>query len=86
MADTVTDFKRGLDKLLFDRSDFGDGALRIVNSESVLATSPVPTLTFETDSKRLWFDADGSGATESPDLLVTLHGVNALAASDFLFV
>lgn len=86
MADTITDFKRGQDKLLFDRSDFGDGSLRIVNSASVLATTPVPTLTFETDSKRLWFDADGSGATDSPDLLVTLHGVNALAASDFLFV
>ena len=86
MADTVADFTRGQDKLLFDRSDFGAGALRIVNSPNPLATAAGPTLTFETDTRRLWFDADGVRDGDSPDLLMTLNGVNGLAASDFMFI
>lgn len=85
MADTVADFRRGQDDLRFDRSDFGAG-LRLVNSANPLATTGRPTLTFETDTDRLWYDADGASDTDSPDLLMTLNGVNGLAWSDFNFV
>lgn len=86
MADTITDFTRGQDKLLFDQDALGGAGLRLVNSANPLATTAAPTLTFETDTGRLWFDADGALDRESPDLLMTLNGVGALAWSDFALV
>ncbi|WP_167626636.1 calcium-binding protein [Paracoccus luteus] len=84
-GDFVTDFTRGQDKLRLDRSEFGDG-LRLVNALNPVAGTGAPTLIFETDTKRLWFDADGNGANDSPLLMVTLAGVGQLALTDILFV
>lgn len=84
-GDLITDFQRGQDKMRFERSDFGPN-LQLVNALAPVARTDAATLIFETDAKRLWYDADGNGQGESPVLLVTLTGVNQLAMSDFIFV
>lgn len=84
-GDLITDFQRGQDKLRFDRSDFGT-KLQLINVLDPVARAGAPTLIYETDARRLWYDADGTGQDESPMLIVTLTGVNQLALSDFIFV
>ncbi|WP_199261346.1 calcium-binding protein [Paracoccus binzhouensis] len=84
-GDVITDFHRGQDVIRLDRSDFGAG-LRLVNAANPVVTGAAPALIFETDSHRLWYDADGAGGGDSPRLLAVLNGVGQLAMSDFVFV
>ena len=84
-GDLIADFRRGEDVIRLDRSDFGAG-LRLVNAVNPAVAGGAPALIFETDTKRLWYDADGSGGVESPLLLATLNGVGQMALSDFTFV
>lgn len=84
-GDLITDFRRGQDVIRLDRSDFGAG-LRLVNATDPVVAGLAPALVFETDARRLWYDADGSGGGSSPILLATLNGVGQLAMSDFVFV
>ncbi|MGO4842473.1 calcium-binding protein, partial [Rhizobiaceae sp. 2RAB30] len=63
-GDQITDFTRGQDKLVIDRSDFGIAASG--NPGFVVGANPVvsgtgPQFLFESDNGRLWFDRDGTG-------------------------
>ncbi|SIP98318.1 Hemolysin-type calcium-binding repeat-containing protein [Paracoccus thiocyanatus] len=84
-GDVITDFQRGQDVMRLDRSDFGAG-LRLVNAADPVVAGAAAALIFETDSKRLWYDADGAGGGDSPRLIATLNGVGQLDLSDFVFV
>lgn len=84
-GDVITDFQRGQDRLLFERADLGAN-VQLVNALTPTARTANPSLIFETDTGRLWYDADGTAANESPQLLMTLNGVGQLAVGDFLFV
>jgi Ca2+-binding RTX toxin-like protein len=88
-ADLIVDFARGSDKLQIEREGFGLAANYAMSL--VLGADPKPTTSgaqflFETDTRRLWFDADGRGADSESVLVATLQGVGTLAASDFLLV
>ncbi len=52
---------------------------------SPAAKTAAPTVIFDANTDRLWWDADGTGAGAAK-LLATLSGVNALSASDFVIV
>lgn len=84
-GDLITDFQRGTDVIRLGRSDFGAG-LRLVNAPDPAVAGTAPALIFETDAKRLWYDADGDGGFQSPRLMAVLTGVGQLAMSDFVFV
>lgn len=89
MADTITDFTRGQDRLAFDLSDLGWRSQAGVQLQSGIDPDPVggaANLLFDRSTGRLWLDADGANDTYGPELLITLNGVRALAESDFLFV
>jgi Ca2+-binding RTX toxin-like protein len=88
-ADLIVDFVRGSDKLQIEREGFGLAANYTISL--VLGADPKPTagvaqFLFETDARRLWFDADGNGADSESVLVATLQGVGTLAASDFVLV
>jgi Ca2+-binding RTX toxin-like protein len=92
-GDQITDFTRGQDKLVIDRSDFGIAATGnpgFVMNADPKASGAGPQFLFETDNGRLWFDRDGTGNEYDAELVVTLASdnahVSALALSDFLFV
>jgi Ca2+-binding RTX toxin-like protein len=87
-GDVVTDFKHGEDKLYFDELRFGlsnDYKLQLVDVTEPVAKTAGPTFLYETDTHRLWFDADGKGGDAETCLVATLNGVKSLSASDFAF-
>ena len=43
-----------------------------------------PRLHFDTETSRLWFDADGSGGEASMALVATLNGVTMLTTDDLI--
>ncbi|MEY9718770.1 Ca2+-binding RTX toxin-like protein [Sinorhizobium fredii] len=87
-GDVITDFTRGQDKLLIDRSDYGiaaaDASVTLVVGADPVATSTKGTFLFESDNGRLWFDADGKGSEADLELVAILKGVTTLSTSDFL--
>lgn len=87
-VDDITDFRRGSDRLLFSVRELGFDKVsdvRLYLGANPSAPAGHPALLFETDTHRLWVDADGSGGTEGPDLIAVLDGVSRLSLSDFLF-
>ncbi|MET4687093.1 M10 family metallopeptidase C-terminal domain-containing protein [Sinorhizobium fredii] len=86
-GDVITDFVRGQDKLVIERAGFGiaagDTAVTLVTGTEPEATSRKGTFLFETDNGRLWFDADGSGTGEDPQLVAILQNVTTLSTGDF---
>jgi Ca2+-binding RTX toxin-like protein len=89
-GDVITDFTRGQDKLMIDRSDYGvaaaDKTVTLVVGADPVATGSKGTFLFESDNGRLWFDADGSGHEADLELVATLQGVKTLTTSDFGFL
>lgn len=95
--DTVTDFARGSDRLYASTSEFGVTATTfalLTQVTEVVTSRAGPTFVWESDARRLWFDADGRGFDTDGDgamdvnldavLVATLSNVAALAWSDFL--
>ncbi|TCN29151.1 M10 family metallopeptidase C-terminal domain-containing protein, partial [Sinorhizobium americanum] len=86
-GDVITDFTRGQDKLLLDKSDYGiaagDATVTLVVGADPVATSTKGTFLFESDNGRLWFDADGKGTEADLELVAILKGVTTLSTSDF---
>lgn len=85
-VDTVTDFAAG-DLLVFDAfvfSGLATGAQTLATGAGVTSAAQASDhLIFDTTSKALYYDADGSGAAAAPVQVATLSGVSALAMADF---
>jgi Ca2+-binding RTX toxin-like protein len=90
--DVVTDFKSGLDSFELAAGAFGiaAGHALVLGTDFFLsttsggATGAVPSVIYETDAGRVWFDFDGAGAA-APILLALLTGAPAVIAADFNF-
>lgn len=87
-ADVVTDFKTGEDTLQFDDTVFtslvdGIGAENLVvgTRAAAIAKDADDFLIFNTATRKLYYDADGSGAGKA-QLVATLVGVSTLTADD----
>lgn len=88
-GDVITDFTRGEDHIAIVGAEFGladDYALLQEQGVDPQPAGTGPVFLYETDSHRLWFDADGSGGESEARLVVTLNGVSSLAAEDFMFL
>ena len=88
-GDTISDFTRGQDKLLFDLSDLGwrsQAGVRLISGADPDPVGGGANLLYDNVTHRLWIDEDGAGSTDGPELLLTLNGVRALSESDFVFV
>ncbi len=89
-GDVITDFTRGQDKLVIDRSDYNiaaaDKTVTLVVGADPVATSTKGTFLFESDNGRLWFDADGKSTVADLELVAILQNVKTLSTSDFILV
>lgn len=85
-GDLITDFKRGQDKLVIDKSIFGFSKLALYSGNDLKATGSAPQFFFEKDNGRLWYDADGTGNEADGVLVATLSKVSSLSASDFILI
>jgi Ca2+-binding RTX toxin-like protein len=91
-ADRITDFTAGLDRLQIGAADFGAGlapgtldAAAFTANRGGQARAADDRLIYETDTGRLFFDADGDGDA-ARILIATLQGSPTLTAADFLLV
>ena len=87
---TVMDFASGVDTLRLDATEMAAlgasgrltaGDPRFTANSTGTAQDSSDRLVFSTTTGQLWYDADGSGATEAL-LIVRLDGVGSLAATD----
>lgn len=87
-AHRITDFRVGQDRFVIRARDVGNeilalrGAPRIVQGAAVSAIEPAPTIVFDTSSKLLTYDADGTGPTADIAIAV-LPGVERLSPEAF---
>ncbi|BCW88357.1 hypothetical protein sos41_14960 [Alphaproteobacteria bacterium SO-S41] len=90
-GDIITDFVRGLDRMTFLSSAFGNlavGALdaaRLLSGVNPIASTAAATFLFDTVSHQLFFDIDGNGAQASVAIAQFSNNVN-LTASDIWIV
>lgn len=91
-ADRITDFTDGQDRLQLSAAEFGAGlapgalaAGAFIANTSGQAQAGSHRFIYETDTGRLYFDADGNGAGTRM-LIATLEGLPTLAAGDFLLI
>ena len=91
-ADRVADFTSGLDKLILDASamsalgasgNFAAGDARFAANASGTAQDASDRVIFNTTTKQLFYDADGSGSGTAV-LIATLQSGGALAATDIV--
>ena len=81
-ADSITDFASGEDVIELDGSVFtGIGAGFFAANSSGTAQDASDRIIFETDTRQVWYDADGSGAG-ARQLVATLQAGGTLAAAD----
>ncbi len=82
-GDTITDFTSGTDHLFFETATFDgmDQVLRLVNGTA--ATASGSTFIFDTATKALYWDADGSGDNTAIQV-ATLTGVTSLTTADII--
>src|SRR5262249_52975560 len=62
-ADVIADFTRGQDKIALWTGDFAFDAahpFKLLLGADPQANAPGPVMLFETDTSRLWYDADGN--------------------------
>ncbi|HEU0157157.1 MAG TPA: calcium-binding protein, partial [Stellaceae bacterium] len=95
---TVTDFAHGADKLGLSNAGFHLGLAKAGASPRLLPTSLFSARTngtfdtagerfaYDTGTGRLYFDADGNGASHSRQLVATLVGHPNITAGDLFFV
>jgi Ca2+-binding RTX toxin-like protein len=89
-ADSVRDFASGSDKLVLDAAvmralgasgNFAAGDARFVANSSGTAQDASDRVIYETDTRQIWYDADGSGAG-ARQLIATLQSGATLVATD----
>ncbi|PVE26440.1 hypothetical protein DC522_01365 [Microvirga sp. KLBC 81] len=79
-ADIITDFNRAEgDKLVVQ-----GGVPTLEQGLDSNASAAGPVFIFETDTRRLWYDADGSDPEGNPILVATLLNVTSLFTTDFV--
>jgi Ca2+-binding RTX toxin-like protein len=91
-SDRIDDFNSGQDKFEFLGVGFGvdagtnlnDGTTFVANAAPVSVVNEA-TVLYETDTGRLWFDIDGTGAATA-QYIGLLAGMPQLNADDFVFV
>ena len=89
-ADVVTDFTTGVDNIEVSAALFGGGLIvgntistsRLQAGTDPLATTNEGTFLFDTDTKMLYWDVDGTGAADAVHI-GTLQGVTSLTVNDF---
>ncbi len=91
--DTIKDFLRGTDRIALDATIFtqllNDTNLSdniIVRSLGNKARDANDYLIFNSTTKALYYDADGSGSTYAPIQFATLTNITTLSASDFVVI
>ena len=88
-GDDVTDFSHGEDVIAIDYLTFHlkeNYSLNLIQGTDPEAKTNAATFLYETDTHRLWFDADGKAGDEEACLVATFEDVKSLSASDFDFV
>ena len=89
-ADSVNDFSSGSDKLLLDGAvmsalgaagNFAAGDARFAANSSGTAQDASDRVIYQTDTRQIWYDADGNGAG-ARQLIATLQSGATLVASD----
>ena len=93
-ADRVSDFVSGIDKVWLSTMAFdptgafglatGTFASHFQQNLTGVATGATSKFVYESDAGRLWWDADGAGASTSSILVATFAGAPVVTASDFL--
>lgn len=87
-VDRIIDFEAGMDQLMLDSGIFVGLADGLLNSTAFhingtgLAEAGVHQIIFDTSTNTLYFDADGTGASEG-QAFATLTSATALNATDF---
>lgn len=91
-ADTITDFTHSVDLLQLRATTFGAGLVagvldpsRFIANASGLAETASHRLIYETDTGKLFFDSNGTGAG-GRSLIATLLGTPTLDTGDFALV
>ena len=93
-ADRVSDFASGADQLLLSRSgmqalglngNFAAGDARFVANTGGMAQDANDRVIYETDTRQVWYDPDGTGAA-TRQLIATLQSGATLVASDIVVV
>jgi Ca2+-binding RTX toxin-like protein len=91
-ADSIGDWTSGSDKLLLDGTvmaalgasgNFAAGDARFVSNSSGTALDASDRIIYETDTRQVWYDADGSGAG-ARQLIATLQSGATLVATDIV--
>jgi Ca2+-binding RTX toxin-like protein len=91
-ADSIGDFTSGADKIALDATvmtalgasgNFAAGDARFWSSSAGVAHDADDRIIYETDTRQIWYDADGSGAG-ARQLIATLQVGGTLAAADIV--
>jgi Ca2+-binding RTX toxin-like protein len=88
-GDVIIDFTQGEDILMMMRGAFGiapASPLALATGTDPKPVGLAPQFLFETDTSRLWFDADGAGVGADPTLVATLLGISSLSAADLVLI
>ncbi|QZO02415.1 hypothetical protein [Chenggangzhangella methanolivorans] len=84
--DQVLDFHRGEDSLVFDADGYAnmtDDFALVVGADPVAGKAGEGTFLFDTDTHRLYWDADGKGGQDAV-YVALLDDVNNLSKDDFV--
>src|SRR5687768_5846577 len=90
-ADRISDFASGSDKIVLDASvmsalgasgTFAAGDARFVANATGTAQDAGDRIIYETDTRQIWYDADGNGTAATRQLIATLQSGATLAATD----
>jgi Ca2+-binding RTX toxin-like protein len=93
-ADDIGDFSSGSDKIVLDATvmtalgatgDFSAGDARFAANTTGTAQDASDRVIYETDTRQIWYDPDGSGAA-ARQLIATLQSGATLVATDIVVV
>ncbi len=91
-ADRMGDFTSGSDKIVLDATaiaalgaegNFSAGDARFTANSSGTAQDASDRIIYETDTRQLWYDPDGTGAA-GRQLIATLENTGSIAATDIV--
>jgi Ca2+-binding RTX toxin-like protein len=89
VTDTITDFTHLSDKIKLDVAGTGT-FLGSANGYGAVLTSLLADANghavFDTSTKTLYVDVDGSGTLDTADMAINLTGVTTLTSADFTFI
>ena len=93
-GDVITDYSASDDTLEFSAAGFGGGLAagmnlgasgKFISNLTGLADAALGQFVFETDTRKLWWDADGTGAGTRFEI-VRMQGLTSLAASEVVVI